>query len=88
MSDRYDEEWQQYRCSDCDPELADEDEPEDPANQYEKPYVMLVPKGEAKPDLCPRCGSYLSLCEGDTGLHITNTPYERWAAKHAEEESN
>lgn len=77
---RFDEAWQEYSCADCDPTLLGfEDEAE-----YEKPYVLLVPEGEPTPDLCPRCGSYLSLTDGIKGLQITNTPEERWAKRQAE----
>jgi DNA-directed RNA polymerase subunit RPC12/RpoP len=77
--DRYDENWQAYRCSDCDPTIDDEVE------EYKKPYVMLVPEGENVPDHCPRCGSYLSLLDGDKGLCVTNTPGERWQKRREEE---
>jgi Zn finger protein HypA/HybF involved in hydrogenase expression len=73
IGDRYEENWQSWRCSDCDPEFVE--------GYGTKPYVMLVPEGEEVPEHCPRCGSHLSLCDGDKGLRITNTPAERWAAK-------
>lgn len=76
MSDRFDEEWVEWRCSDCDPAFAD-DEPA----EYDKPYVMALPRGEATPDYCPRCNSYLSMCEGGGRLHISNRPAERWDAE-------
>lgn len=79
MTDRLDEEFQLYRCADCDPEHADEGE-----DRGDKPYVLLVPMGEEVPDHCPRCGSYLGLCEGADSLRITNTPAERWARSQAE----
>lgn len=83
--DRYDEDWTAYRCSDCDPTLVFDD-PDDPAAEYEQPYVLLVPEGDPTPDFCPRCASYLSLCDGDRGLRIANTPAERWARNHQKKE--
>jgi NAD-dependent SIR2 family protein deacetylase len=65
---RYNESWQAYTCSDCEEE-------------YDKPYVMVVPEGDPVPEHCPRCGSYLGLCTGDRGLRIANTPAERYAQK-------
>jgi hypothetical protein len=85
FTDRWDEDWQEWRCSDCDPDLADDDEPEGEAHKHEKPYVVLIPLGEPKPDHCPRCSSYLSLCEGDAKLRVTNTPAERYTARQARE---
>lgn len=79
MDDRYDEEWVAFRCSDCDPTLADADEPDDPAHNFEKPYVLAVPKGESTPDLCPRCGSYLSLLDTDAELQVTT----KWMRRRA-----
>lgn len=82
MLDRFDEPWQEWRCCDCDPDLARKsgEEPE-----YEKPYIVLLPKGVKSPDFCGQCGDYLSMCEGASDLRITNTPAERWAAKRREE---
>jgi len=76
---RWDEPFREWRCTDCDPTIfPDED------NEYEKPYVLLLPMEESSPDYCPRCASYLSFTEGDTELRITNTVAERYARKQAE----
>lgn len=79
--DRYDEDWQEYHCSDCDPSFADEGE----ESEYDKLYQLMVPVGEPVPDHCPRCGSYLSLLDGDKGLRVANTPAERWAKRREAE---
>lgn len=73
--DRFDEAFQEWRCADCDPDVDD--------SEYDKPYVLLLPHGEPAPAYCPRCGSYLSFCEGDGDLRITNHLRERYAARHA-----
>jgi DNA-directed RNA polymerase subunit RPC12/RpoP len=65
LSDR---KWLLYRCSDCDPEFAEDDE--DERTQYTGPMRMVYPAEEDKPDYCPRCGSYLSLDEG-TEVYVT-----------------
>ena len=74
MAERWDDNWQEWRCADCDPDNGN--------SEYDKPYVMLVPVGEPAPSYCPRCDSYLGLCEGDDKLRITNTPAEQWARSH------
>ena len=81
--DRYDEDWQLHTCVDCDPEYADEDNPEDEAHKYDKPYVMVIPVGDPAPDTCPRCGSYLGMTDGDNKLKITNTPATRSDSYHS-----
>lgn len=78
---RNDEDWQEFRCSDCDPEHLDDDE----ESEYEKPYIMLVPVGEPVPDNCPRCGSYLSLLEQTKGLRVTDPRLQRYAEARAKE---
>ena len=55
-------EWWLYQCSDCDPEFADAEEPDDPAHRYDGPLRIVCVKGE-QPDTCPRCGGYLSLLD-------------------------
>jgi len=81
MADRFDEDWQEYHCSDCDPTLGDPDED----SEHDKPYVLMVPEGDPIPDHCPRCGSYLSLLDGEKGLRIANTSAERWAERRRAE---
>lgn len=77
--DRFGEAWQEYHCADCHPDTWDEEKGEE--FKFDKPYVLLVPEGETVPDFCPRCESYLGLCDGAKGLRITNTPAERWIAE-------
>ena len=75
--DRLDEEWQAWVCSDCNPDFNDPD-PNEPSNSpYEKSFVLLLPKGENAPDYCPRCDSYLSMCEGSSGLRVVSRPERR-----------
>ena len=67
-----DRRWQLYRCSDCDPGLLDADDDADhPARQYTEPYRIICQIGAARPDSCPRCSSYLSLCEA-TEVYVTS----------------
>ena len=79
-SERLGEPWQIWTCSDCDPGHADDSTDE---VTYDRSYVMMLPMGDAAPDYCPRCGAYLSMCEGARDLRITNTPAERYAARRA-----
>lgn len=81
LDNRYDERWTAYVCADCHPQHEEEGE-----RRYEKPYVMLVPEGDLHPDNCPRCESYLGLCQDDTGIKIdhASTPAARWAARQEE----
>lgn len=76
IHDRFDEAFREWRCADCDPDAGGE--------EYEKPYVLLLPHGESAPTHCPRCESYLSFCEGDDGLRITNHWRDRLMARKAE----
>lgn len=78
MTSRWNESWTEYCCSDCNPDV-DRTLGEQP--RHAKPYVLVIPAGEEVPEFCPRCGGYRSLLEGETGLRITNTAAERWAAK-------
>jgi hypothetical protein len=73
---RFDEEWQEWICADCDPTMAGFEE----ETPYEKQFIILLPKGEDAPEFCPRCKSYLGFCEGADRLKVVNTPEERWAA--------
>ena len=74
----WDEDWRSYRCSDCDPEIAKEsgEEPE-----FQRACIVLVREDDEPPKHCPQCESYLSMCEDESELHITNTLFHRWAAK-------
>lgn len=77
---RDDEEWIEWHCVDCDPEFLRDDEPLSPARDYDRPFVMLVPRGDPVPVNCPRCGSHSTMTQGASGLRVTNTPAERWIA--------
>ena len=53
--------WRLYECSDCNPEFADANDPE--GAEYAEPYRIICQIGTEPPEHCPRCASYLSLCE-------------------------
>src|SRR6059036_2569987 len=88
--ERWGEEFVGMSCSDCDPTLMGADEREELEAEgetvYDAPYVFAHPKGEPKPDNCPRCGSYLSLSVDEEALTVHGHTLDRMAAKRAAEE--
>lgn len=75
--ERLTESYTQWICSDCYSHLDD-------VHEYEKPYVILLPKDDEAPDFCPRCAAYGSFSEGAEDLVITNTPQERYERRQRE----
>jgi hypothetical protein len=83
--ERWAEDFIGLSCSDCDPNHWDDEERAgrvaDGEPVYDEPFVFAIPKGDDKPDYCPRCGSYLSLSVDEDALTIHGHLIERWMAK-------